>query len=184
MTTADYRALRRRVSAAGYAKDIRWAQSVKPPRDADKFFCEFGWVVCNSGMRNQVAEIIWRRILAALHSTPRQSVFSAFKHPGKSAAIQTVFDNRARLYSEFLGIPPADRLAWIENLPWIGPITKYHLAKNFGVDCAKPDRHLVRIATGYGSSVDDLCAKLAASTGDRVATVDYVIWRAANLGWI
>jgi hypothetical protein len=24
-------------------------------------------------------------------------------------------------------------------MPWIGKITKYHLAKNYGVDCASPD---------------------------------------------
>ena len=60
------------------------------------------------------------------------------------------------------------------------PITCWHLAKNYGHDCAKPDRYLTRIAGAEGTH--DLCARLAKETGDRIATVDLVIWRAANLG--
>ena len=70
-------------------------------------------------------------------------------------------------------------MAWLQTLPFIVPITVYHLAKNYGFDCAKPDRHLVRIAGAEGTH--ELCARLARETGDRIATVDVVIWRAANL---
>jgi len=72
-------------------------------------------------------------------------------------------------------------MAFLASLPWIGEITKYHLGKNLGtLDTAKPDRHLVRIAGAEGAHA--LCARLARATGDKVATVDVVIWRAANLG--
>jgi hypothetical protein len=82
------------------------------------------------------------------------------------------------------GVPAADKLSFFESLPWIGPITKYHLAKNFGVECCKPDRHLVRIARQYDMTPDELCRKLAEETGNSVNTVDTVLWRAANLGFI
>lgn len=74
------------------------------------------------------------------------------------------------------------KVAYLRSLPWIGDITCWHLAKNYGHDVAKPDRHLVRIAGDEG--VHGLCARLARESGDRVATVDLVIWRAANLGMI
>ena len=45
----------------------------------------------------------------------------------------------------------------------------------------KPDRHLVRIAEHYGTDCFTMCQKLSDEIGDRVGTVDYVIWRAANL---
>jgi hypothetical protein len=77
-----------------------------------------------------------------------------------------------------------EQLAWLRKLPWIGKITAYHMAKNLGVDCCKPDRHLVRLAQVIDSEPETLCHDLAAATGDRVATVDTVLWRAANLGWV
>jgi hypothetical protein len=39
-----------------------------------------------------------------------------------------------------------ERLEYLGSLPWIGAITKYHAARNFGVDCVKPDIHLTRLA--------------------------------------
>ena len=58
------------------------------------------------------------------------------------------------------------------------------LAKNLGVDCVKPDRHLVRIAKMYNTNPFDMCQKLSDLTGDSLNTVDTVIWRAANLRMI
>jgi hypothetical protein len=52
------------------------------------------------------------------------------------------------------------------------------------MNVAKPDRHLERIAERTGETVADLCARLAAVSGDRIATVDYVLWRAAESGLI
>ena len=75
-------------------------------------------------------------------------------------------------------------MAYLESIPWIGGITKYHLAKNLGFDCCKPDRHLVRISKEYNTSPEELCKRISEATGDRVATVDLVIWRVANLGLI
>jgi hypothetical protein len=77
-----------------------------------------------------------------------------------------------------------DKLAFIEILPWIGPITRWHVAKNFGLDVIKPDRHLVRVATAASCTPQALCAKIAAHTGDCLPLVDTVLWRAGNLGLI
>ncbi|WP_461316637.1 hypothetical protein [Bradyrhizobium embrapense] len=64
------------------------------------------------------------------------------------------------------------------TLPFIGPITVRHLAKNLGVDAAKPDRHLARLAKQFGySSVDDMCSTLAGITGDSLSVTDIVLWR-------
>lgn len=177
MTTVEYLDVKDKVIAAGYADEIDWAQGLKPVTDPFVFFCEYGWVICNSGMKFQVAKVIWVRVKAALHNG--EHVRTAFKHPGKSAAIQLVWEQQKEKLAEYLAAP--DKLAYCESLPWIGPITKYHLAKNLGVDVCKPDRHLERIALHYGTSCGVLCGTLAAATGDRVATVDMVLWRASNL---
>ncbi len=67
---------------------------------------------------------------------------------------------------------------FIRSLPYMGPVTWRHLAKNLGVQVAKPDRHLVRIAQATARpSVDVLCDEIAAWLGEPVAVVDVVLWR-------
>jgi hypothetical protein len=164
------------VADAGYASEADWAQFLMPVADAQTFWAEFAWVVLNSGMKEQIARKIWTRVRPVVEAGG--SAGAVFGHKGKASAIDHVWINRERLLSEYLAAP--DKVEWCETLPWIGGITKWHLAKNYGHDCAKPDRHLVRIAGTEGPHA--LCARLAADTGDRIATVDVVIWRAANLG--
>lgn len=175
---AHYLHLRARLADAGYASEYEWSQTVGPPTDADAFFREYTFVVCNSGMKATIARAIFDRIMLGLELGV--SVVDVFGHPGKAKAIQDVYDTRWQWFAAYERAP--DKLAFLHAMPWIGEITKWHLAKNFGVDCAKPDRHLVRIAGDEG--VGELCARLAAATGDRVATVDLILWRAASLGWL
>jgi hypothetical protein len=111
-----------------------------------------------------------------------RSARDAFGHPGKSAAIDTVWRGRAALLADYLA--SADKLAWIAALPWIGGITKYHVAKNFGLDVVKPDVHLARLAKRYGTDPQSLCERIAAESGYRVATVDTLLWRACATGVI
>ncbi len=173
-----YRALRSRLVDEGYAHDIEWSESAQPVSDPLAFWREYSWVVLNSGMKNTVATGIWRKVQPTVEAGGSAS--QVFGHVGKSAGIDRVYRDRVQLLGEY--IAATDKLDYLRSLPWIGPITCYHLAKNFGLDCAKPDRHLVRIAGAEGTHA--LCARLAAVTGDRIATVDYVIWRAASLGWV
>lgn len=179
MITAErYLDLRRELFARGFGVEYEWCENVQPPVDGWAFFLEYGWVVANSGMRNQVAAAIWERILTSLEAGG--TIADAFGHPGKAAALQLIHDERDERHDAYMGAP--DKIAFLAELPWIGPITKWHLAKNFGVECAKPDRHLTRLADAEGLSVTDLCSRLAGESGDRIATVDLVLWRAANLG--
>lgn len=173
-----YRALRDEIEALGYGHEIEWAQNVKTVADPMVFWREFAWVVLNSGMKNQVAERIWGKVYPAV--VTGGSAADVFGHKGKASAIDHVFANRERLLAEYLAAE--DKILFLMALPWIGSITCWHLAKNFGHDVAKPDRHLVRVAGAEGVSA--LCSRLAKLSGDRVATVDLVIWRAANLGLI
>lgn len=75
-------------------------------------------------------------------------------------------------------------MAYCATLPWIGPITKYHLAKNFGGDWAKPGVHLPRLANAEECSPQDPCERLARESGYRAATVDLILLRACADGVI
>lgn len=180
----QYRHLRALI-AADYPDDIEWSQSVTFPESPTEFALEFTWVVINSGMKWKVAYGIFHdRVRPAL--IERGIIGDAeFAHPGKQAAINRIWRERARLFEQFktaYASGPEVALAFCVGLPWIGDVTKFHLAKNFGVDCAKPDRHLERVAEAAGTDTHTLCAAISRAHGDRVATVDYVIWRACEMG--
>ena len=177
MNPHKYLNLKQAIIDKGYEDDIQWAENVKPCTSSDAFLIEFVFVICNSGMKAQIARQIFDRLIQAMKS--RTSLWDAFKHPGKLGAIGYVWAIRNKLF--FQDWKSKNKLEFCKSLPWIGDITKYHLYKNLGGDCVKPDRHLVRIANHYGTDCFTMCQELSDIVGDRVGTVDYVIWRAANL---
>jgi hypothetical protein len=158
--------------------DIAWAEALEAPTDADSFAMDVVYVICNSGMKNTVARLIFDKVeQALLLGTP---VLDVFRHVGKATAIEIIWRDRAKLLAGYLAAQ--DKLAFCESLPWIGGITKYHLAKNFGADVAKPDVHLQRLADREGCTAQALCDRLAKEAGLRVASVDTVLWRACATG--
>lgn len=177
ITASDFRRIRAHLGQQA-EQDIAWAHACKPPEDAVRFALEVVFVICNSGMKNTVACLIFDRCAEALMGG--MPVVEAFKHRGKAAAIEQIWRDRERLHAEYMAAE--DKLAFAESLPWIGAITKYHVAKNFGADVAKPDVHLQRLADREGCTVQALCERLASELGLRVAAVDTVLWRACANG--
>lgn len=180
MNVDYFRVLRGQVIAAGYFEEIRWQENLKPCDNADEFFGQYLWVVVSAGLKNQVARKIELRIVDALERG--KTAQSAFKHNSKSKAIDWVSNHRQDYWGKYQAA--SDKIAFLRGIPWIGDITKYHLAKNLGIDVAKPDRHLERLADHYNTTVEALCAKLATETGLRVSTIDLILWRASNIGLI
>ena len=65
----------------------------------------------------------------------------------------------------------------LTELPYIGDITKDHLAKNIGLeDTAKADVHLVRCAEECSATVEELVGFLADEYGMTKHKVDAVLW--------
>lgn len=185
MKIERYKELRAMLLERGYGKEIDWCESLVAPATAEDLWREYAWVVLNSGMKNQIAEKIWDKVRPVVERG--ESARTVFNHPGKSTAIDLGWRDREQRFESFNILvarpsPVREVLAWCELLPWIGKVTRYHLAKNLGVDVAKPDRWLERVAAESGERVQGLCERLAEQSGDRVATVDLVIWRACNLG--
>lgn len=161
-------------------EDIAWCENVGLPSTAEEFAREAIFVICNSGMKHTVATKIFERCMVALSTG--DSVSNVFGHKGKAAAIEHVWAERSSLFGQFLATAHEEHLDFLRSLPFVGDITKYHLAKNFGLDVAKPDVHLQRLADGEGCTVQRLCERLSKETGLRIATVDTVLWRACATG--
>lgn len=174
-----FQAVAETVRQAGFLDaDVQWSENVKEPASAQEFASEAIFVIANSGMKHTVARQIYEKAMGALlHGIP---VIEVFGHAHKAASMEKIWADREILFAAFLAAE--DKLEFCGTLPHIGKITKYHLAKNFGVDCAKPDVHLQRLADLGHGDVDRLCRDLATASGYRVATVDLILWRASAIG--
>jgi len=187
VTYKQFWELEKRLVKEGYAQELTWALDLKLCDNPVIFFWEYTWVVINSGMKNQVAEKIHREVqMAVIEGMP---VSRAFNNKKKVEAIDRMRVLLRSTFDEFQGCEDDEqRLAMLNQLPFIGPITKYHLAKNLGMtSICKPDRHLQRLAQkhGEGTTPQKMCEQLAdCDPRITVAYVDQVLWRAANLGYI
>lgn len=184
------------VVEAGFGAEIDWQeqQCIDAVTETD-FLRETAWVILSAGMRESVirdrfacvsdAFLEWTSARAIVRSKERciQRGLYAFNHQGKIRAIGDVaaFVETTGFYT-FVESLRVDGLSELQRLPFIGPVTRYHLAKNLGLDVVKPDRHLVRIAEAAGFiDPDTMCRQIAAVTGDRLATIDVVLWRYATI---
>lgn len=178
ITLRRFRRLEGALHEAGYREDSTWAEQLCPPGSAEQFAEAAVYVIVNSGMKYAVARAIYVRCLEKLQSGKK--VGRSFGHAGKAKAIDTIWRRRQELFEVFQ--QAEDKIEFCASLPWVGPVTKFHLAKDLGLDVAKPDVHLARLARRDRTTVERLCRRLARATGYRAATVDTILWRACATG--
>lgn len=182
-----------RITDAGFGHEIDWAESLSSVKPTPELFCrEAAWVILNSGFRASVARKVWPCYSAAFFDfrsaekiarasiAVRARASACFKNGAKT---QAIIDN-ARIVSK-----PEEwertvyRLATegppsLQRFHFIGPVTCWHLAKLLGIDCVKPDLHLVRAAKAaeHGTPLR-LCRGIQRETGERLTVIDSVLWR-------
>jgi len=170
-----YNKIKMMIIDQGYENEIMWVNNIPNPVDKDLFFKEYSWVVINSGMKNKVAEKIYKNFWN--NNTPD---FSTINHPNKNKSMKEVYTRLDFYFLHFM--KSKNKLMFLKSLPHIGDITKYHLARNLGLNYAKPDRHLVRISSLFTyPNIQEFCKKLSNLTGDPIGIVDLVLWRFATL---
>lgn len=164
------------------------------PTESD-FLRESAWVVLCSGMKTSVvaskfdaitsAFLRWRSAAAidAAREDCVEMAFPIYRHRAKLVAIAEIARTVSeRGFSEILADHALRPVESLRTLPFVGPVTAFHLAKNLGHDVAKPDRHLTRFAAAAGQAdAIALCAEISRRTGDPTALVDSVLWRFATL---
>src|SRR5689334_16565893 len=128
MTVVRFRKLEMALRAGGYGALRPWPQSIKSAKGAQDFAARVIHVTRNSGMRVTIAAPIPEKCFAALREGC--SVGERFGHPRKAVAIDLIWRDREALFERYRGSNA--RLDFLETLPWIGPVTKHHLAKNLG----------------------------------------------------
>jgi hypothetical protein len=184
--------------ACAYAYRTGWQAEVERHRGATlesfsetQFLSEAAWVILCSGFREAIVRRSFNHIslcffdwesatLIVEHSELCvQSARGSLGNGAKLRAIvacaeAVVVDGFAQLKREILENP----IIRLRALPYVGPITVFHLAKNLGLDVAKPDRHLARLAMECGYlSAAALCEDLARRNNEEVKVVDLILWR-------
>ena len=179
----------------GFQREIDWCEnrpSLNQMLDND-VLREYAWVVFNSGMRNSVIEAKWHDLCEAfrwfnlklLLDAPDAVLRDALTVFGHYKKVDAVIQFAKKLWKDDLAF--RDRvnenpLKTLTELPYIGDITKYHLARNLGFDFIKPDRHLQRLADEYGMNPFELCNLIHNETGRRLGTIDVILWRFCEQG--
>jgi hypothetical protein len=180
------------VQHAGLSAEVAWQREVDFAGFTEcELLREHAWVTLCSGFRESAVRRAFDHVsLCFCDWESAEAVVSAGDVCCETAA--SSFANRLKLkgifsaakyiyevgFDEFKQSVLADPINQLQNLPFIGPITSWHLAKNLGLDVAKPDRHLVRVSERLGfRSADHLCRELAATTGEYAKVVDLIVWR-------
>lgn len=181
---------------SGFEPELLWQlESQYRPLTETDFLREAAWVVLSSGMSERVIRSIFPKIsmafmewnsaaaILAEESNCREGAFQWFRHERKIEAIIEIASRVARdTFDHVAQHLRTDGIIYLQGFPFLGPATSVHLAKNLGMQIAKPDRHLKRIAERFQfSSVDGLCSTIADYVGDEIAEVDLVLWRYATL---
>jgi hypothetical protein len=194
--TGAYQNAKEAVIRAGFRNEISWQESVKFDNVTEsEFLREHAWVTLSAGMRERVIRNLFQAISSSFcdfesagiimdnESRCRYLALKHFNNPRKIDAIiltaQKISSMGFNNFKESLYLNP---LKMLRSLPFIGPVTCYHLAKNIGLQVAKPDRHLTRLANHAGyNDVQVFCEDISLKTGDSVPVVDIVLWRFASI---
>jgi 3-methyladenine DNA glycosylase Tag len=166
-------------------------RSEAPDKMTDRdLLAEYGWVVISCGLTPQVTLKHWPRLgeafwhwhpadVAAHSRDVRVAALGVMKNVRKMDAILAYADDLARAPGEMArlaALPAKEALAQLTTLPFVGANNKYHLARNLGWDVVVKTGPVPRLAAYLETTAEQLCETIANQTGERVRTVDLVLW--------
>ncbi|MCL0059925.1 hypothetical protein M1O20_05555 [Dehalococcoidia bacterium] len=178
-----FTAARKYLEEIGY--DTKWVYEVSPESISPKYFFEqYIWVVYACNFQVKILEQLEGDLYRAygdyetFDETRRVAVLGVINNIRKWNA---VYNTAIKL--QYLGWHDFKKtyLTGIDSmtaLKFIGPVTKFHLARNLGFDKCKPDRHMCRLKESFGyNSVDEMCRYLAKRYGLQVKEIDLILWK-------
>lgn len=181
-----------------------------------RFFEQYCYVIYASGFNVEILQNIWPRLSSEWcdfepHELKRmrsiERVLKVFNNRRKAecflAGVKEISKEGFSAFKKRVATEMYDEIATrrkssaktrsrglsikaIENLPGLGPITKYHLAKNIGLlDAIKPDIWVVRAAAAVNASPEQFGNTMAEKLSVSKHLLDVAIWeygRKTNLG--
>jgi hypothetical protein len=180
------------VRAAGLDAEVEWQRRTSLDRFTEtELLRESAWVILCTGFREAVVRHVFGHISLCFCDWESAAAIVA-ADPACKIAARASFRNEAKL-NAILGVAAfvhelgfqvfktavvGDPIRQLSRLPFIGPVTVWHLAKNLGLNAAKPDRHLMRLSSGLGfRDAEEFCAAIAEVIGEEAKVIDLIIWR-------
>jgi endonuclease III len=180
-----------------YPEALEALQSVRfEDVDPDFFFREYVWVVHATGFSAKAVGRFMPRLVTAygiyddLASRRFDDAFEEVRKVCNNRQKARAVWRTAGLMRDGIGLCQAgweefrrDRLSSperLKELPYVGPVTCFHLARNIGLlEYVKPDLHLVRMAEHWGfSDCVEMCEAVRPE-GMPLGIVDLILWYAA-----
>lgn len=171
----------------------------------DEFAEEIFYVICVAGFKQTTAKKMCNKVMDYIKQNPKPNFDDLIKIYGnvnKVNAIIKVWNNRVELHDEFYKLStPEEKLDFLSKLPHIGNITKYHIARNLGINFVKYDIWIQRLGVAlYGNleyaekvsnsklnpEIKNMCDKmfsdLEAKINEKTGYIDVVLWKACQQG--
>lgn len=202
---AYYDVALREVEGGDARRFLDWVRKRRRPTEADVsyFLSEYTFIVSAAGFRESTVSRRFdglRRALAKFDPTwlkemSTEQIEAAYmehmlrNHAKAKAVADTLRRYSARTWEVHALLERLESTKdpdVLKTLPYIGDALKYHFSRNLGLDVAKPDVHMLRLAPRFGFSADaagvqTMCEYVAERRGERVGAVDYVLWYLAKV---
>ena len=177
-----------------------WREATPDDLTRDDFFAEYVHVVLVSGFNYRVVQALHPDLEGAFMDYDCDAIA---KSPGKvrrdallffrnERKIDAIISTAVRLadsdWEEFKAeLTGPSSLEFMETLGFVGPANSRFLARNLGLDYAKPDLWMLRVAGefGYGESPDAvfrMVDTIQGATGERPGVIDYILWEYERRG--
>lgn len=165
------------------------------------------YVIMAGGFSQRTAKILHAKVMNVIrvNGTKNQDVLlKIFNNDKKISAICKIWDNRVEYCTGYYDCADLkSRLEFLQTLPYIGPITVNHLARNLGEDIVKYDIWIQRLGCVFsGNSTlalqinnkklsrdirracDAMFEHLVKETGEPRGYIDVVLWKGLQQGLI
>jgi hypothetical protein len=202
-----------RMSSMGIDSDRRGFREIRKNLDREvrfspeEFVFECFYVVCVAGFKQDRAKIMCDRIIDFILKNPNfteSDLKDIYHNRLKTRAIWNIWSNRYEYQRKFYSLStPEEKVNFLQTLPNIGPITKYHIARNLGLNFVKYDIWIQRLGTALSGNkeyvdkvsnvkllpeikvcCDRMINELHEETGEKIGFIDVVLWRACQKGLI
>lgn len=181
----------------GYRENIRHLKQLmkkKPYKTIEikDFVREYLWVVFTCGFKADTVKKHWNQIkkmscdfdISEINKYSFEELLelSPIKNKKKVKAVKQsceIIDNSfVKKIHELQNADDAKEL--LKTLPFIGEVTIYHIMRNIGIDCFKPDRHIVHIKEELDISGDQLFKTILSECEEEyIGVIDHILWRAS-----
>lgn len=172
----------------------------------EEFAYEVFYVICVAGFKQDYAKSIHEKIIKFIEKENGKISFEGlstiYGNKNKVKSILNVWENREIYQNKFYSMKDINKkVDFLATLPHIGNITKFHLARNLGLNFVKYDIWIQRLGVAlYGdenlinlvnnakllpvikAACDVMFDKIHKLTLEKKGFIDVVLWRSCQKG--